>query len=193
MYYTHTMLEPQPPRAAGLVTVQLGPELKTEWVQWCAARDLVPGKALRNLVEKALREGLELAVSVKGERVKVLVAKAPDVGPKVGREVQFTPSENSAIEAVAVAQGLGFQEWVIAAVRAALAKVPTYGQAELEALTESNLRLAQLVIELGALRRSKTVGAAAEDLERLEREVKAHVELVSVAMAKGAQRWQLKV
>lgn len=186
------MTDAQPSRAAGLVTVQLGPELKTEWVQWCAARDLVPGKALRNLVEKALQEGLELAVSVKGERVKVVVAKVPDIGPKVGREVQFTPSENSAIEAVAAAQGLGFQEWVIAAVRAALAKAPTYGQTELEALTQSNLRLVQIVVELGALRRAQG-GAAAEELERFEREIKAHIELASVAMAKGAQRWQLKV
>ena len=192
MYYTTTMSDPQPSRAAGLVTVQLGPELKTEWVQWCAARDLVPGKALRNLVEKALQEGLELAVSVKGERVKVVVAKVPDIGPKVGREVQFTPSENSAIEAVAAAQGLGFQEWVIAAVRGALAKAPTYGQTELEALTQSNLRLVQIVVELGALRRAQGA-AVADELERFEREIKEHIELASVAMAKGAQRWQLKV
>jgi hypothetical protein len=40
----------------GLLTVQLGAELKCEWTRWCADRGLVPGKALRNLVERAVTE-----------------------------------------------------------------------------------------------------------------------------------------
>ena len=171
-------------RAAGLVTVQLGPDLKREWVQWCADR---------SLVERALADGLELATSRSGEAVRVVVAKQPDRGPKVGREVYFTPSENAAIEAVAKAQGFAFQEWVVAAVRAALAKAPSYGQAELEALTQSNAHMAQVAVDLAALRRQESAGEIAEALGQLEGEIRQHVENVSAAMAQGAQRWQLKV
>jgi hypothetical protein len=179
------------PRAARLVTVDLGADLTREWTQWCADRGLVRGKALRNLVEKALAEGLELATSRSGAAVRVVVAKQPDDGPKVSRELQFTPSE---IEAVAKAQGFAFQEWVIAAARAALAKAPAYGQVELEALTQSNAHMAQVVIELAALRRQQQGGGEpAEALGRLEADIRQHVETVSAAMAQGAQRWQLKV
>lgn len=186
------MDQPKPSRSDGLVTVQLGADLKSEWVAWCLQRDLVPGKALRSLVEKALAEGLELTTTPKGHRVKVVMGKAPDTGPKVRRELQLTPSENATIEAVAKVQGFGFQDWVIAATRAALAKAPSYGQAELEVLVESNRRLVQLVGELGALRRAGQSEDLADDLARIEQDIKAHVELVSLAMAKGAQRWQLK-
>jgi hypothetical protein len=180
-------------RAAGLLTVQLGADLKRLWTKWCADRGLVPGKALRNLVERAVADGLEPAPSRSGEVVHVVVAKQPDRGPKVGREVQFTPSENAAIEAVAEAQGFAFQEWVVAAVRAALAKAPSYGQAELEALTQSNAHMAQVALDLAALRRQEDAGDLAEALGQLEGEIRQHVEAVSAAMAQGAQRWQLKV
>lgn len=180
-------------RAAGLVTVQLGPDLKREWTQWCVDRGLVPGKALRSLVERALEDGLELGTKRAGEAVRVVVAKQPDRGPKVGREVQFTPSENAAIEAVAAAQGFAFQEWVVAAARAALAKAPSYGQAELEALTKSNEHMVNVALDLAALARGEGVGDLSGELKRIEAEIRHHVETVSAAMAQGAQRWQLKV
>jgi len=126
--------------------------------------------------------------------MRVMVARQPDRGPKVGREVQFNPSENAAIEAVAQAQGFGFQDWVIAAARAALAQAPAYGQAELEALTRSNAHMAQVAVELASLRRREAgCGDVAAALAELEGEIRRHVETVSAAMAQGAQRWQLKV
>lgn len=187
------MTENTPSRASGLVTVQLGSALKLEWVKWCQERDLVPGKALRTLVEKALAEGLELSASGRGARVVVKVGREPDIGQKVGREVYFTPSENAAVLAVSAAQGFGFHEWVIAAVRVSLSGAASYGQADLEALTKSNLVMAQLVIELAALRRQAPEGLVGVELEELEKSVKKHVETVSAAMAQGTQRWQLKV
>jgi hypothetical protein len=180
-------------RAAGQIKIDLGVETKRAWMQWCADRGLVPNKALRSLVDRALTDGLELATSRSGEVVRVVVAKQPDRGAKVGREVYFTPSENAAIEAVAKAQGFAFQEWVVAAVRAALAKAPSYGQAELEALTQSNAHMAQVAVDLAALRRQEGAGEIAEKFGQLEGEIRQHVETVSAAMAQGAQRWQISV
>lgn len=190
--------DPTLSRAAGLVTVQLGVDLKGDWTQWCADRGLVPGKAMRSLVERALAdgllaEGLELSTPRAAATVKVVLANKPDPGPKVGREVQFTASENVAIEAAAKAQGFAFQEWVIAAARAALAQAPAYGQTELEALTQSNAHMATIAIELAALRRKEGIDELPECLARMESDIRRHVETVSAAMAQGAQRWQLKV
>ena len=196
MYYITYMnlpSTPSPSRAEGLLTVQLGKELKAQWVQWCSDRGLVPGKGLRQLVDKAVTEGLELGAGEGGRQIRVVIGKAPDTGPKVGRETQFTPSEDEAITAAAKAQGFGFQEWVIAATRAALTEAPSYGQAVLEELTQSNKRLAQFVIELAALRRAESLPELAIYLAKLEFEVRAHVEVVSAAMAQGVQRWQLKL
>jgi hypothetical protein len=175
------------------LTVQLGKELKTQWVQWCGERHVVPGKALRQLVEKVVTEGLEPVAGEGDRRIRVAVGKAPDTGTKVGREIQFTPSEDAAITAAAKAQGFGYQEWVIAAVRAAVANAPSYGQVELEGLTQSNKLLAQLVVEMGSLRRGESLPDLDIRLERLESDVRAHVEVVSAAIAQGVQRWQLKL
>ncbi len=181
-------------RSAGLVTVDLGAELKSAWNKWCADHNLVRGPALRSLVERVVAGGLEPAGSPQVNAVRVVMARQPERGPKVGREVQFTPSENAAIEAAAKSQGFGFQEWVVAAVRAGLAKAPSYGQAELEALTKSNALMAQIALDLAALRRREEGGSRADEaLPLLESEVRRHVETVSAAMAQGAQRWQLRV
>jgi len=182
-----------PSRAAGLVTVQLGNALKTDWVQWCQARNLVPGKALRSLVEKALTESPELSTNAQGARVRVKVGCEPDTGPKVGREIYFTPSENAAVIAASDAQGLGFHEWAIAAIRAALTLSPSYGQPELQALTHSNTLLVQIAADLGALRKNLTDADLVNRIRVLENGVRTHVEAASAAMAQGAQRWQLKV
>ena len=188
-----TELSSSTSRAAGQVKVDLGVETKQAWIRWCADRDLVPGKALRTLVERALAEGLELATARSGAVVRVVVASQPDREPKIEHRISFTPSEKRAIEAVSTAQGFGFQDWVIAAVRAALANAPSFGQAELEALTQSNTLLAQVSLDLAALRRGEPATDVAASLGTLEAEIKQHVEHVSAAMAQGARRWQLKV
>lgn len=196
MYYTTFMnqtLSKPPSRAEGLLTVQLGKELKTQWVQWCIERDVVPGKALRKLVERALKDDLQPGPNQGNGQLRVVVTGKPDTDPKVGREMQFTQSEEKAISAVAKAQGFGFQEWVIAAIRAALAKAPSYGQQELEQLTLSNKHLAQLVVELAALRRTEQLPELADYLGNLQADIKAHVEVASAVMAQGVQRWQLKL
>lgn len=183
----------KPSRAAGQVKIDLGPALKADWAQWCSERGLVPGRAVRTLVERAIREGLELGAGAGGRTIALKVRPVPDEGPKVQREVHFTPSEDRAISSAAAGAGLGYFEWVVAAVRAALTSAPTYGQAELEAVTASNRMLANVLLELSAMRRAGAAGLDAERLAVLEREVRRHVETVSAAMAQGARRWQIDV
>lgn len=187
------MIENSPKKRDGLTTVDLGSTVKTEWVKWCKARALVPGRAIKALVEKAMTEGSDLAPSDRPGKAVVKVLQSADTRPKVGKEIYFTVSENEAIQKVAQAQGFGFHEFVIAAVRAALANAPTYGQAELEALTQSNGRLVQIAADLAALGRRAAEAGQANEFGALEAHVKAHVEQASKTMAQGARRWSLKV
>lgn len=185
--------KPASSRSAGLVTVDLGAALKTEWVQWCQARNLVPGKAARRLIEKAVVEGSELPTRPHRAHVMVNIAHEPDDGLKTEHKVYLTPSEKAAIAAAAQAQQFGFQEWVIAAVRAALTQAPSFGQAEITELVKSNLTLVQVVSELSALRRASTDADMNEKIKALEVGLKKHVEVVSASISQGAKRWLLKM
>ena len=102
-------------------------------------------------------------------------------------------SEHEALVACAAAEGFGIQEFVIAAVRAALAQAPTYGQAELEALTRSNATLVNVVSALVALKSTAPDTSTAGQLQTLEQDVRSHIEHVSRTLAIGTRRWQLKI
>lgn len=190
MYYTANMIEkPQTRRASGLLSVDLGEELKSSWYQWCASRKLIPGKAVRSLIEIKLQEeqGQPSLTAV------VQMGSASDHGQKIGHEIYFTPSEHQVLLAVAKIEGYGLHEFVIASVRAALAKAPAYGQMELEALTRSNAALVTVLMHLVAIRREVQDEAIAGRLNALENDVRAHIECVSQSMAAGVRRWKLEV
>ena len=88
-------------------------------------------------------------------------------------KVSFTLSEHEALVAFATAQDFGVREFVIAAVRAALAQAPTYGQAELEAPTRGNATLVNVELALVALKCETDDATIAERLASLENEVKS--------------------
>lgn len=180
-------------RAAGQIKVDLGVTTKLAWISWCKEQQLVPGAEVRRLVEVTMANGSDAQLSAPPAMVKVKVQCSADSRPKVGREIYFSPSEDEAIQVVAKAQGFGFHEWVVAAVRGALVNAPSYGQIELEALTRSNTMLAQVAADLAALRRGSANLELAQQLQALEGHVKAHVEQASTSMAQGARRWSLKV
>ena len=205
------------PRAAKLLTIDLGTDLKSRWFQWCAERQLVPGKALKSLLEQTLKHGPGAAEmpstpvpAVQSGRIagralqgclqglhppfaaKERVVRA-STQPKFGHEIYFTATEYHALLTVAAAQGFGLHEFVIAAVRAALAQMPTFGQAELEALTRSNAALVNVVAGLVALKSAMNDATIAQQFASLENDVRSHIETASRLMAVGTRRWQLKV
>lgn len=182
--------KPQTPRASGLLSVDLGADLKTSWYQWCASRKLIPGKAVRSLIEIKLQEEQGQHSPLVAD---VRLGDASDPGQKIGHEIYFTPSEHQVLLAVAKIEGYGLHEFVIASVRAALAKAPAYGQMELEALTRSNAALVTVLMHLVAVRKDAQDEAIAGRLNALENDVRAHIECVSQSMAAGVRRWKLEV
>lgn len=195
MYYTMPMANPAPsppiPRAAKLLTIDLGADLKAAWSRWCKARGFTPSEVVRRLIETRLTDASEPPQAPRPS-MRARVGTKPDSRPKIGHEVYFTPSEHHALLAAAAAQGLGLHEFVIAAVRAALANAPTYGQAELEALTLSNVGLVNVITAAAALRAQTPDETIANRLDIIENDLRQHIEHVSAAMAVGTRRWQLK-
>lgn len=193
MYYTTGMdtSSKSASRSQGMITCDLGHDLKSAWIAWCESKGLVSSKALRGLVEKALSEGLEINAVKQGVTVKVVLTDCKEKDPSVAKKIVFTASETAAVDAVAQAQGYSFNAWVIAAVRAALANATSYGQQEIEALVASNAEMAKIAIELAALRRRG--GAVEPELESLEKAVREHVERVSAILSAGVERWAIKI
>ncbi|HJV71226.1 hypothetical protein [Ideonella sp.] len=193
------------PRSAGLLSVDLGPALKAAWRAHCDALGVKAGPAICALVEASLKapEAASARGASNGAMSGVgrpLASPAlarlgcrPDHGPKVPREIALTPTEDAAIKDVCASQGLGYQAWLVAAVRAALTQTPTFGQAEMEALTASNALLAGVAIDLAQWRRQVAETALADRLESLEATIKRHVELSSRTMAQGTRRWEITV
>ena len=71
------------PRSAKLLTIDLGADLKSSWFQWCAERQLVPGKALKSLLEQTLKHGLGAAEMPSPPVPAVKVGASPDARSKV--------------------------------------------------------------------------------------------------------------
>jgi hypothetical protein len=226
---------PQAPRAAKLLTVDVGTDLKTRWLAWCSKHQQIPGRALKHLIETTLRAGetthqpddptphqnqttlsqtpppspttppqIQVGTHPDPHTKPVTKTYTPPYAtkerttrttsqPKVEARVSFTVSEHEALVACAAAEGFGVQEFVIASVRAALAQAPTYGQAELEALTRSNATLVNVVSALVALKGTAPDPNTAGHLQTLEQDVRSHIEHVSRTLAIGTRRWQLKI
>lgn len=180
-------------RSAGLLTVDLGEPLKAAWQARCQSEGVHLGPAVVALVTAALAAPpAPCTVCRPLETGRGRLGVRPDVGKRCERRLVFTPSEDRAIGKAAQDAGMGYQQWVVAAVRGALARVPAFGQAELEALVASNLALAQLTMELSAWRRSGLRPDTVLDrLGALDARVRAHVEVASATLAHGTRRWEI--
>jgi hypothetical protein len=182
-----------PKRGAGLLSIDVGPALKTQWLAWCAERRLLPSAAARSLLEQTVTHGLETPQKPASTIAPVRVGTAPDSGPKKDVRVYFTPSEFKAIESAGDQLGLGIQEFVIAAVRAALTQTATYGQPEIAALTSSNARLFDALELLHQVQDGAGVPASGASIEGLREAIERHILVTTDAMAQGTRRWKLKV
>jgi hypothetical protein len=179
-------------RSAGLLTVDLGESLKVAWKAHCGALSMRPGPAVVGLVQAALKDGTDQTMTSSPVTCTARVGARPDEGRRMERRLTFTPSEDRAIASAAKALGMGYQQWVVAAVRSALARVPAFGQAELEALTCSNRHLAALVIDLASWRRAAGDGELGNRMADLEQLIRTHVERASTVLAHGARRWEIE-
>jgi hypothetical protein len=178
-----------------MLTVELGKELKQAWMQCCRARGARAGPAIAALVQADLER--HAALPRRGEAnpafgaVRFTVAPRPDERERVRHEISLTPSEDAAANKAAKDCGLALTAWIVAAVRAALTGLPTYGQHELTALTDSSRLVTGLILDIAMWRRAGVPETLDGRFAMLEAELRQHVQAVQALLAAGTRRWEI--
>ena len=170
------------------LVIEMAAEIRAAWDARCAALGEKPGPAARRLIEASLAG----QASPTTRAAPFQLGTSGDERKKVERKVYFTPSEDLAIQAVSSEWGFGYAEWIVATVRAALTGSPAFGQAELEALTASNVLLGQLAADVAAFERAASVTSVSLDLLQLRLEIREHIRTASELMAQAVRRWEIK-
>lgn len=199
LHHMNTDTKPTTPRAdRGIYAVELGSELKDAWLKWCKEKGIKHGNAAKSLLQAVLDGSLDLAITTRLEgggkplKLKVMPVAEDDV-KKIEIRISLTPSEVEAVKEVAKAQGLDYQDWMIGAVRGALANVAMFGKLELEQLVASNKELASISLSLVAVKSDITDNEVKRLVADLQSQIRIHVELVSKTMAQGARRWHINL
>jgi hypothetical protein len=116
----------------------------------------------------------------------------------VRRKIGLTRSEANRLEQIASAEGFSAAKWIVALIRARLTSTAQFGQAELEALAESNLRLLAIGRNLNQVARALNTSVEnrrvyrVEMIEALSHEINRHTRLVSNQMAANVERWRIQ-
>ncbi|MDE2075441.1 MAG: plasmid mobilization relaxosome protein MobC [Burkholderiales bacterium] len=114
------------------------------------------------------------------------------------KKVGLTRSEADRIEEIAAAEGFSSAKWIVALIRARLTKTAQFGQSELEALTESNLRLHRIGRNLNQIARALNTSLderhlyRVEMIEALSRVISEHTKHVSHQITANIARWRIK-
>ncbi len=160
------------------VVAYLG-NLKPLFVGKCKKDGVSASEGLRRLVVEAL--------NTKEASYKIEPVEPEEVS--IGVQVRFTPSELAAAKACATASGLSLQKWYASLLRGYLTRLPQFGQYELEALGESNRRIAQMVRQLRGCEFASINEAIRGD--DIVSELRAHLKHVAVLMTCNRDRWRL--
>lgn len=166
-------------------------EHKQAWLDYCAANGTTPSAAFREIVVRLTANRSDTAAArpvAEGEPEKQTVRK------KIG----LTSSESARIDEIAAAEGFSSTKWIIALIRAKLTGLPQFGQEELVALDQSNLRLLQAGRNLNQLARALNTSPEhrhlfrVELIEKLSAAFKEHAVHVSNLMTANVERWRIK-
>ncbi len=167
---------------------------KKAWLDWCAANQVAPGEAMRQIVAK-LTAHSELDATASAPALPLGAAgKAPGQG-RVRREIRFTDDEDALTRQHAAAAGYSVQRWILALIRGQLRKAPEFGQRELEALGESNYQLLSIGRNLNQIARalnSNPRSAAAhneEIIHQLRQYIERHTKWAAQLIEASTHRW----
>lgn len=182
--------------------VRLG-DLKEPWTAYCEARQIKPGKAVRLAITRLLEadqkaRGLEPTTTVAAPLANITYRVVPAIEDKRRIEIRLTESEYAAAELRATSEGFSsLNLWIASAVRAALTNAPQFGQAEIEALGESNLQLLKIGRNLNQIAKHLNthngdfLGYDTQLIQNLAAAVRRHVRKVGDALNASMYRWKL--
>lgn len=180
-----------------MLVVDLGETLQA-WREACARRGVTVSEGTRGAVRVALGQGLS-EPALPRENAPIAVEQVGRGASRTERvEIRLTTSEYEIAGLVAAADGFTLPRWIAKLVRYRLTGTPQLGQAELEALSESNYQLRRLGRNLNQVARMLNIDPASRDADELAliEEVKAtiecHTKIVGKVLDKNFQRWVLE-
>lgn len=191
----------KPAKLIDKLDVRLG-ELKEPWSAYCEARNIKPGMGVRLAIERLLeadRKGRGVAAEVtSAQQVHATYRVEPILEGKRPIRVRLTESEYAAAELRAREEDFPtVNQWIAFAVRAALTNSPQFGQAELEALGQSNLQLLKIGRNLNQIAKhlnthpGDMLGYDSQLVQGLAEAVRRHVRKVGDVLNASMYRWKL--
>lgn len=183
-------------KRASRITVDLLGD-KQAWLDLCSRSGTTPSDGIRSAVRLILAREAQRAASVtKPDFRQVAVEQSEKIS--VRKKVGLTRSEADRIEEIAAAEGFSSAKWIVALIRARLTNMAQFGQSELEALTESSLRLHRIGRNLNQIARALNRSPderhlyRVEMIEALSRVISEHTEYVSHQITANIARWRIK-
>ncbi len=183
-------------KRASRITVDLLGD-KQAWLDLCSRSGTTPSDGIRSAVRLILAREAQRAASVTEPDFRPIAAEQPEK-ISVRKKVGLTRSEADRIEEIAAAEGFSSAKWIVALIRAQLTKTAQFGQSELEALTESSLRLVQIGRNLNQIARALNMFPderhlyRVEMIEALSRVISEHTKHVSHQITANIARWRIK-
>ncbi|WP_027917483.1 MULTISPECIES: plasmid mobilization relaxosome protein MobC [unclassified Pseudomonas] len=173
-----------------ILSVRLGPELKTRWENYCEELGRAPSSAIREAVERQLK-AVDEPLAPKTYRQ---IENEQEIKQRF--EILLTTSEKKSIKERAHIERCSMRRWIIDAIRAGLTHEPQFGMSEIDALGESNYQLLALGRNLNQIARRLNEGnyepVTVQRIEALSRIIDKHTDLVSSAIRASLERWSLK-
>jgi hypothetical protein len=170
---------------------------KQAWLDLCKRSGTTPSDAIRSAVGLILaREARRHPAGTEAAFRQVEVSQPEKIS--VRKKIGLTRSEANCIEQIASTEGFSSAKWIVALIRARLTNTAQFGQAELEALAESNLRLLAIGRNLNQVARALNTSIEDRHLYRIEmiealsHEITKHAQLVSNQMTANVERWRVK-
>jgi hypothetical protein len=173
-----------PKSRTGRINIDLG-AFKARWLSYCAAHNVTPSQAFRQVVAKLTADdGPSAAPGVveQGQR-------------KIRKVIRLTPDEIAKITVRASADGYSVSRWLVALIRARVYAAPQLGQPELAGLAKSNLLLLAVGRNLNQIARAVNVTGATnrrvpdDKIAELRAIITDHTDLVAAVLARNMERW----
>jgi hypothetical protein len=187
-----TELKPSRSSRRDRIAVDLGAKLRADLMSYCDVTSQTPSKAIRLAVIALIgQDGTSDFQNI----------GCLDVSPSLERKrrivLRFTESELTSIQNVSCKSGYkNSQQWIVAAIRSWLTGRAHFGDAEINALAQSNYQLAAVGRNLNQIARKLNsepdISAYRVDaIEDIIRHIKQHTAEVSSLIRMNIERWNI--
>lgn len=175
---------------SSILSVRLGPDLKEQWENYCAALGLASSSAIKD----AIKQQLKAAEALPTPKIYRQTENAKEATERF--EILLTISEKAAVKARAQTERCSMRRWIVDAIRTGLTHEPQFGMSEIDALGESNYQLLALGRNLNQISRRLNEGHyepfTVKRIKALSHIIDKHTDVVSDAIRASLERWSLK-